>query len=114
MVPTETVVRLLEGFIGNPDSLVEESYSGMGPLEYSMPAKPGKFRSFGIPEVLPDGHHVAIERRQCDRVIGKAVRVRPDLALSLDVSSLTREDRAMLARCGVTYSRVSGVERLDV
>ena len=114
MVLTEAVARLLEGFMGNPDSLVEESHSGAGLLEYPVFTKPREFRSLEIPEVLLGGNHAAIERWRRDRAIEKTARVRPDLALSLDVSSLTREDRAMLARCGVAYPRAGAAERLDV
>ena len=114
MVLTEAVARLLEGFMGNPGSLVEESHSGAGLLEYPVFTKPREFRSLEIPEVLLGGNHAAIERWRRDRAIEKTARVRPDLALSLDASSLTREDRAMLARCGVAYPRAGGAERLDV
>ena len=96
MVLTEAVARLLEGFMGNPDSLVEESHSGAGLLEYPVYTKPREFRSLEIPEVLLGGNHAAIERWRRDRAIEKTVRVRPDLALSLDAASLTGEDRAML------------------
>ncbi|MBS4875875.1 MAG: tRNA (guanosine(37)-N1)-methyltransferase TrmD, partial [Actinomyces sp.] len=114
MVLTEAVARLLDGFMGNPDSLVEESHSGAGLLEYPVFTKPREFRSLEIPEVLLGGNHAAIERWRRDRAIEKTARVRPDLALSLDASSLTREDRAMLARCGIAYPRAGAAERLDV
>ena len=79
MVLTEAVARLLEGFMGNPDSLVEESHSGAGLLEYPVYTKPREFRSLEIPEVLLGGNHAAIERWRRDRAIEKTVRVRPDL-----------------------------------
>ena len=113
LVP-EAVARVFGGFMGNPDSLVEESHSGAGLLEYPVFTKPREFRSLEIPEVLLGGNHAAIERWRRDRAIEKTARVRPDLALSLDASSLTREDRAMLARCGVAYPRAGAAERLDV
>ena len=114
MVLTEAVARLLDGFMGNPDSLVEESHSGAGLLEYPVFTKPREFRSIEIPEVLLGGNHAVIERWRRDRAIEKTVRVRPDLALSLDASSLTPEDRATLAHCGVAYPQAGGAERLDV
>ena len=114
MVLTEAVARLLEGFMGNPDSLVEESHSGAGLLEYPVYTKPREFRSLEIPEVLLGGNHAAIERWRRDRAIEKTARVRPDLALSLDASSLTPEDRATLAHCGVAYPQAGAAERLDV
>ena len=114
MVLTEAVARLLDGFMGNPDSLVEESHSGAGLLEYPVFTKPREFRSLEIPEVLLGGNHAAIERWRRDRAIEKTARVRPDLALSLDASSLTGDDRATLARCGVAYPREGAAAPLSV
>ena len=67
MVLTEAVARLLDGFMGNPDSLVEESHSGAGLLEYPVFTKPREFRSPEIPEVLLGGNHATIERWRRDR-----------------------------------------------
>ncbi|WP_315268032.1 tRNA (guanosine(37)-N1)-methyltransferase TrmD [uncultured Actinomyces sp.] len=114
MVLTEAVARLLDGFMGNPDSLVEESHSGAGLLEYPVFTKPRDFRSLEIPEVLLGGNHAAIERWRRDRAIEKTVAVRPDLALSLDAAALSGDDRATLAACGVAYPRAGAAERLTV
>ena len=114
MVLTEAVARLLDGFMGNPDSLVEESHSGAGLLEYPVFTKPREFRSLEVPEVLLGGNHAAIERWRRDRAIERTVAVRPDLALSLDAASLSQPDRAMLASCGVAYPRAGAAERLEV
>lgn len=114
MVLTEAVARLLDGFMGNPESLVEESHSGAGLLEYPVYTKPRDFRSLEIPEVLLGGNHAAIERWRRDRAIEKTARIRPDLALALDASSLTGEDRAALASCGVAYTRDGTAHRVQV
>ena len=114
MVLTEAVARLLDGFMGNPDSLVEESHSGAGLLEYPVFTKPREFRSLEVPEVLLGGNHAAIERWRRDRAIERTVAVRPDLALSLDAASLSQPDRAKLASCGVAYPRAGAAERLEV
>ena len=87
MVLAEAVARLLDGFMGNPDSLVEESYSGAGLLEYPVFTKPREFRSRPVPEVLLGGNHAAIERWRRDRAIEKTAAVRPDLALELRADS---------------------------
>ena len=114
MVLTEAVARLLDGFMGNPDSLVEESHSGAGLLEYPVYTKPREFRSLEIPEVLLGGNHAAIERWRRDRSIEKTVAVRPDLALSLDSAALSGDDRATLAACGVAYPAAGAAERVEV
>lgn len=114
MVLTEAVARLLDGFMGNPDSLVEESHSGAGLLEYPVFTKPREFRSLEIPEVLLGGNHAAIERWRRDRAIEKTAAVRPDLALELRAESLGREDRATLAACGVAYPREGSARPVSI
>ncbi|HSN12243.1 MAG TPA: tRNA (guanosine(37)-N1)-methyltransferase TrmD [Propionibacteriaceae bacterium] len=58
----ESVVRLLPGVIGNPESLVEESHSPEldGLLEYPVFTKPLEWRGLSVPEVLLSGHHANI------------------------------------------------------
>ena len=56
----EAVVRLLPGFMGNPDSLVEESHGEDGLLEYPVYTKPQSWRGLDVPDVLLSGHHAAI------------------------------------------------------
>lgn len=114
MVLTEAVARLLDGFMGNPDSLVEESHSGAGLLEYPVFTKPREFRGLVIPDVLVGGNHAAIERWRRDRAIEKTAAVRPDLALELRAESLSREDRATLAACGVAYPREGSARPVSI
>lgn len=56
----EAIVRLVPGFMGNPDSLVEESHGDEGLLEYPVYTKPGSWRGLDVPEVLLSGNHAAI------------------------------------------------------
>ena len=98
MVLTEAVARLLDGFMGNPDSLVEESHSGAGLLEYPVFTKPREFRSLEVPEVLLGGNHAAIERWRRDRAIEKTVAVRPDLAPTSPSRSMRPRSAAPIAR----------------
>ncbi len=58
----ESVVRLLPGVIGNPESLVEESHSPEldGLLEYPVFTKPLEWRGLSVPDVLLSGHHANI------------------------------------------------------
>jgi tRNA (guanine37-N1)-methyltransferase len=57
----ESVVRLLPGFMGNPESLSEESHGADGLLEYPVYTKPASWRGLDVPDVLLSGHHAAIE-----------------------------------------------------
>lgn len=75
----EAIVRLIPGVIGNPDSLVEESHSMDGLLEYPTYTKPPSWRGMDVPEVLLSGHHgqIAEWRHAQSREITK--RRRPEL-----------------------------------
>jgi tRNA (guanine37-N1)-methyltransferase len=65
----ESVVRLLPGVIGNPESLVEESHSPDldGLLEYPVFTKPLEWRGLTIPDVLVSGHHARISAWRRER-----------------------------------------------
>ena len=73
MVMTEAIVRLIPGVIGNPQSLVEESYSDAeeGLLEYPIYTKPASWRGLDVPEILLSGNHGKIDRwrREQSRMI---------------------------------------------
>lgn len=62
MAMIEAVVRLLPGFMGNPDSLAEESHGADGLLEYPVYTKPASWRGLDVPAVLLSGHHGDIAR----------------------------------------------------
>jgi tRNA (guanine37-N1)-methyltransferase len=57
MVMIEAVARLVPGVIGNPESLVEESFGPSGMLEYPHFTRPEEFRGMRVPEVLLSGNH---------------------------------------------------------
>ena len=56
----EAIVRLIPGFMGNPESLVEESHGDDGLLEYPVYTKPSSWRGLDVPDVLLSGNHAAI------------------------------------------------------
>jgi tRNA (guanine37-N1)-methyltransferase len=76
---TEAVVRLLPGFMGNPESLVEESHQD-GLLEYPVYTKPASWRGHDVPPVLLSGDHAAIARWRHEQAVRRTVERRPDLA----------------------------------
>jgi tRNA (guanine37-N1)-methyltransferase len=112
-VIVDTVVRLLPGVLGNPDSSVHESFGAPdtgdahlpgevpaathgsgGLLDYPHYTRPAEFRGVAIPEVLQGGDHAAIRRWRRQRALEKTFRNRPDL---LARATLTDEDREFLA-----------------
>lgn len=59
MVVAECVVRLVPGVVGNPKSLLQESFSE-GLLDFDQYTKPQEFRGLKVPEVLLKGDHSKI------------------------------------------------------
>jgi tRNA (guanine37-N1)-methyltransferase len=81
MVVIEAVVRLLPGVIGNPDSLIEESYGAEyeGLLEGPVYTKPPNWRGLDVPEILLSGHHEKIAAWRRDQALQRTKTRRPDL-----------------------------------
>jgi tRNA (guanine37-N1)-methyltransferase len=94
------VARLLPGVLGNPQSVVEESHSSDGLLEYPVYTKPATWAGLEVPEVLMSGHHAHVQRWRRDQALERTAERRPDLLARLDVSSLDRRDLATLSALG--------------
>jgi tRNA (guanine37-N1)-methyltransferase len=62
MVVIDTVVRYVPGVLGDEASVVEESHSEAGKLEYPQYTRPREFRGMSVPEVLLGGNHAEIAR----------------------------------------------------
>ena len=78
MAMIEAAARLVDGVIGNPDSLVEESHED-GLLEYPSYTKPAVWRGLSTPEVLLGGSHAAIAAWRREQQLERTRAVRPDL-----------------------------------
>ena len=98
---TEAVVRLLPGFMGNAESLVEESHEG-GLLEYPVYTKPASWRGLDVPPVLLSGDHGRIAAWRYQRQLERTAERRPDLlhasaaATSWTIERATRGDAGEL------------------
>ena len=75
---TEAVVRLLPGFLGNAESLAEESHED-GLLEYPVYTRPASWRGLEVPPVLLSGDHAAIAALATDQARRRTAQRRPDL-----------------------------------
>ena len=60
MVVVDSIVRLLPGVLGNPESLAEESYSDSFVLEYPQYTRPAEYKGWKVPEILLSGDHKKI------------------------------------------------------
>lgn len=100
----EGVSRLLDGVIGNPESLAEESHSSAGLLEYPVYTQPRNWREEAVPDVLFGGNHAEIARWRRDQSLKRTAQRRPDMIAALareDLSRLDKRDHEVLASCGI-------------
>jgi tRNA (guanine37-N1)-methyltransferase len=91
----EAVVRLLPGFMGNAESLADESHED-GLLEAPVYTKPASWRGHDVPEVLLSGDHAAIARWRRTQSLRRTAARRPDLLAALPPGALSDADRAVL------------------
>lgn len=61
MVVVDSLVRLLPGVVGNPESLAEESYNTPDQIEYPQYTYPSEYKGWKVPEVLLSGNHAKIK-----------------------------------------------------
>jgi tRNA (guanine37-N1)-methyltransferase len=78
MVVVNTMVRLLPGFLGSPESLISESHTD-GLLEYPQYTRPPEFRNWVVPEVLLSGNHAQIAKWRENQSIIRTKQRRPDM-----------------------------------
>jgi tRNA (guanine37-N1)-methyltransferase len=78
MVLVEAVSRLLPGVLGDPESVVEESFHD-NLLEYPQYTRPQDYEGLKVPEVLVSGDPKKIRDWQKTEAIKKTAQVRPDL-----------------------------------
>ena len=78
MVLVEAISRLVPGVLGDPESVVEESFTD-GLLEYPQYTRPRDYQGFRVPEILVSGDHKKIRDWQKAEAVKKTARVRPDL-----------------------------------
>ena len=78
MVLVESISRLLPGVLGDPESVVEESFHN-DLLEYPQYTRPRDYEGFKVPEILVSGDPKKIRDWQKSEALKKTTQVRPDL-----------------------------------
>ncbi|NEG96218.1 tRNA (guanosine(37)-N1)-methyltransferase TrmD [Bifidobacterium sp. SMB2] len=96
----EAIVRLIPGFMGNPESIVEESYTGDPLLEHRQFTRPTAWRGLAVSDVLTSGDHGKVDRFRRDEALERTSRIRPDLIEQLDCKALSKADRKTLMLLG--------------
>lgn len=83
MMIIEAITRLRTEGIGNPDSLLEESFSIIDEerllLEAPQYTRPPEFSGLSVPEVLLSGNHANIKKWRSAESLKKTTKNRPDL-----------------------------------
>ena len=74
----EGVGRLLPGVVGNPTSVLTESFRD-GLLEEPQYTRPAEFRGWEVPDVLLSGHHGNVEAWRREQRVARTRQRRPDL-----------------------------------
>jgi tRNA (guanine37-N1)-methyltransferase len=75
---TDSIVRLLDGVLGSPESLAEDSFCGAG-LSAPNYTRPEVWRGRPIPSVLKSGHHAEIAKWRQEQAAKRTADRRPDL-----------------------------------
>jgi len=117
----EAVARLVEGVVGNPASVRDDSFGRQGHaglLEHPHYTRPADFRGHAVPPVLLGGDHQAIARWRHQQALRRTWALRPDLRphprlapehpVYLAVDPSARPDAAALADV-VREHRVAGL-----
>lgn len=112
---TEAVVRLLPGFMGNAESLLEESHED-GLLEYPVYTKPATWRDRSVPEVLLSGDHARIAAWRHEQAVRRTAERRPDLVAPSSVPGGEELRTATAADAGEIYTlqRACWLQELEV
>ncbi len=78
LVFIETISRLVPGFVGNEESIINESYEN-GLLEYPQYTKPRTFEGHEVPSVLFSGNHREVKKWRTEQSVRLTEIRRPDL-----------------------------------
>lgn len=78
MVMADSIIRLVPGVI-KEDSYTNESFQGIGLLDYPQYTRPRVYKGMEVPEVLVNGNHAEIEKWKKEAQYQKTLKNRPDI-----------------------------------
>jgi tRNA (guanine37-N1)-methyltransferase len=96
MALIEAVARLVPGVVGDPESVVADSF-GLGLLDHPCYTRPPEVEEEPVPEVLRSGNHEAVRRWRLERSVESTVTRRPDL-VKRNWGRYSREVRDLVRR----------------
>ena len=113
MAMIEAVVRLLPGFVGNPESVVRESHAeeAGGLLEHPAYTKPLSWRGLEVPEVLRSGDHARIAAWRREQSEQRTRERRPDLLAQVPLTA-GLPDTGVIPEAALPPTEVPAEDRL--
>jgi tRNA (guanine37-N1)-methyltransferase len=103
IVMIEVISRLIPGVVGNPESVVDDSFAvgAMSSLvEGPVYTKPANWRGLSVPGVLMSGDHAAIARWRRDAALRRTAAHRPELLTKRRWEDYDLRDQEVLAELG--------------
>jgi len=107
MVVLDAVIRLLPGVLGNEQSGEQDSFSGLGLLDYPHYTRPEEIAGKKVPEVLLSGDHQKIAAWRFEQALLRTWLRRPEL---IDQANLNEDQLAVLARITAGMSRINNTD----
>jgi tRNA (guanine37-N1)-methyltransferase len=92
IVMVESLIRLVDGVLGNEDSAKNESFQN-SLLDFPQYTRPAEFKEQKIPEILLSGNHAQINLWRQKESLKWTLLLRPDL---LKTTVLTEVDKKLL------------------
>jgi len=90
MLIADAIGRLVEGVVGNADSVVADSfYEGI--LDYPHYPRPKEIRGKRVPEILLSGYHENIRKWRREQALRETLKKRPDLLKTAELDDEARE-----------------------
>jgi tRNA (guanine37-N1)-methyltransferase len=96
MALVEAVSRLQPGVVGDPESVLADSFSA-GLLDHPCYTRPAEVEGLGVPDVLVSGNHERVRRWRLERAVQLTASRRPDL-IRRNWSVYPKEVRELVAR----------------
>jgi len=78
MCVLDSVIRLLPGVLGSPESAVLDSFTEEGILDWPHYTRPEEFEGSRVPDVLLSGNHAAIEAWRREQALLRSKRKREE------------------------------------
>ena len=90
MLMADAVGRLVEGVVGNADSVVADSFYD-GILDHPHFTRPEEIRGKRVPDILLSGHHENIRKWRREQALRETLEKRPDLLKSAELDEEAKE-----------------------